>query len=115
MANLITALQQEPSVSSANYVAEFWCINHCEMLGTGREWGLVTKNQITASFPQCRGSPGFGFSWWGTGMTSPNGVFRRAENQKIPGWKRAQESSGPTCPGKAWSRHDGPAPCPDEY
>lgn len=38
MANLITALQQKPSVSSANYEAEFWCLNHYEMLGTGGAW-----------------------------------------------------------------------------
>lgn len=37
MANLITALQQKPSVSSANYVAEFWCLNYYDLLGTGRQ------------------------------------------------------------------------------
>lgn len=30
-------------------------------------------------------------------------------DQRIPGWKRFQESSSLTCPRKAWSRQDGPA------
>lgn len=63
MANLITALQQKPSVSSANYVAEFWCLNHCEMLGTGREWGSVTKRHIILVFQSIEGPLGGPLEW----------------------------------------------------
>lgn len=50
MANLITALQQKPSVSSANYVAEFWCLNHYDMVGTGRERTVRTQSPKARSW-----------------------------------------------------------------
>lgn len=96
MANLITALQQKPSVSSTNYVAEFLHFNHHDMLGTGgerlsgrahqrRDLDLVSKVLKTqmgfsgdgdkpGSFPYCTFSKlGFSSSLeWGLTLPLPD-------------------------------------------
>lgn len=85
MANLITALQLKPSVSSANYVAEFWCLNHYDMLGTGRERTVRTwspKARSWLGFQSIEGQLGLAALGGARGTPSPNSVFRRSRQTR---------------------------------